>query len=184
VVEEHHGLTEDGARYFGLLSLRSTYGDYADTVGLRNSHDKRFPVGLAFGSQVFVCDNMAFSASQVVVRKHTKKAARDLPSLVAQLVEPLADQREAQARTIGRYKQAALTDQRADHAILELYRQGVLNIQRVPEGLHQWAEPAHDWGDKTAWRLFNATTMALNGRVAESPEVTQRLHRVIDGVLQ
>ncbi len=26
IIEEHHGVTEDGARYFGLLSLRSTYG--------------------------------------------------------------------------------------------------------------------------------------------------------------
>src|SRR5216683_1683085 len=38
IVGEHHGVTEDGARYFGLLSLRSTYGNYEDTVGLRNSH--------------------------------------------------------------------------------------------------------------------------------------------------
>ena len=35
VVAEHHGVTEDGARYFGLLSLRSTYTAYEDTVGLR-----------------------------------------------------------------------------------------------------------------------------------------------------
>ena len=40
VVAEYHGVTEDGARYFGLLSLRSTYTGYEDTVGLRNSHDK------------------------------------------------------------------------------------------------------------------------------------------------
>jgi hypothetical protein len=34
ITEEHHALTPDGARYFGLLSLRSPYGDYTDTVGL------------------------------------------------------------------------------------------------------------------------------------------------------
>src|SRR5712671_4613900 len=34
IVGEHHGITEDGSRYFGLLSLRSTYGSYEDTVGL------------------------------------------------------------------------------------------------------------------------------------------------------
>src|SRR6202051_1263297 len=62
ITEEHHGLTEDGARYFGLLSLRSTYTGYEDAVGLRNSHDKSFPIGVAFGSRVFVCDNLAFLA--------------------------------------------------------------------------------------------------------------------------
>jgi hypothetical protein len=48
-----HAITQDGARYFGLMSLRSPYGDYTDTVGLRNSHDKSFPIGLAFGSRVW-----------------------------------------------------------------------------------------------------------------------------------
>jgi hypothetical protein len=32
IAEEHHAITPDGARYFGLLSLRSPYGDYTDTV--------------------------------------------------------------------------------------------------------------------------------------------------------
>jgi hypothetical protein len=36
VIEQHHGVTNDGLRYFGLLSLRSPYTGYADTVGLRN----------------------------------------------------------------------------------------------------------------------------------------------------
>jgi hypothetical protein len=52
VAEENHGLTKDGQRYFGVLSLRSAYGGYEDTVGLRNSHDK-FPVGISYGARVF-----------------------------------------------------------------------------------------------------------------------------------
>jgi len=54
VVDQHHGVTPDGLRYFGLLSLRSPYTGYEDTVGLRNSHDKKFPIGISFGSRVFV----------------------------------------------------------------------------------------------------------------------------------
>src|SRR4051812_2114754 len=60
IVEEHHAITEDGMRYFGAMTLRSPYGEYGDVVGLRNSHDKSFPIGIAFGSRVFVCDNLAF----------------------------------------------------------------------------------------------------------------------------
>src|SRR5690348_15660722 len=72
VIAEHHGVTEDGARYFGLLSLKSPYTGYEDTVGLRNSHDKSFPVSVGFGSRVFVCDNMAFLADQSIRRKDRK----------------------------------------------------------------------------------------------------------------
>src|SRR3954469_19859941 len=68
VTAEHHGITEDGARYFGLLSLRSSYTGYEDTLGLRNSHDKSFPVGIGFGSRVFICDNLAFVADQSIKR--------------------------------------------------------------------------------------------------------------------
>jgi hypothetical protein len=89
IVEENYGVTPDGARFFGVLSLRSEYGDYTDTVGLRNSHDKRFPIGISFGSRVFVCDNLAFNGDHVIKRKHTANAKRDLPGLVAGVVEPL-----------------------------------------------------------------------------------------------
>jgi hypothetical protein len=91
IAEEHHGITEDGMRYFGVLSLRSPYGDYTDMLGLRNSHDKSLPIGIAFGSRVFVCDNLAFSADHVIRRKHTVQAKRELPALLADIVRPLQD---------------------------------------------------------------------------------------------
>ena len=45
----------------------------------------------------------------------------------------------------------------ADHAILEIYRHGVINVQRIPDVLNQ---------------------------VAENPGVTRKLHNVIDGVCE
>jgi hypothetical protein len=182
IVAEHHGVTEDGARYFGLLSLRSPYGDYTDTVGLRNSHDKKFPIGLAFGSRVFVCDNLSFHGEHVIKRKHTANAKRDLPGLVGQIIEPLAEHRERQHRTFERYKATPLLAHQADHAILSMYRGGIINVTRIAEVVRQYDEPEHDWGDRTAWRLFNAATFALTGQVAENPAITRQLHQVIDGV--
>ena len=42
VVSEAHGLSNDGARYFGLLEVVNGRldGDFGLVVGLRNSHDK------------------------------------------------------------------------------------------------------------------------------------------------
>jgi Domain of unknown function (DUF932) len=185
VTDEHYGVTEDAQRFFGLLSLRSTYTGYEDTVGLRNSNDRSFPVGIGFGSRVFVCDNMAFSADHVIKRRHTANLKRDLPGIVGELIEPLALHREAQAKTFQHYKQVMLTDETADHVILDLYRQGVINIQRVPEVLEQWEHPTFpDLEEPSAWRLFNAVTHALHGRVMDNPNSTPKLHQVIDGVCQ
>jgi hypothetical protein len=185
IVAEHHGITEDGARYFGLLSLRSTYGGYEDTVGLRNSHDKSFPIGIAFGSRVFVCDNLAFVADNIIKRKHTANAKRDLPGIVGELIEPLAVHREAQARTFQRYQSTLLTDAQADHAIMGMYREGIVNVQRIPDVLKEWEKPTfEDFAERSAWRLFNAATFALTGRVVENADITPRLHKIIDGVCQ
>lgn len=182
VTEEHYGVTEDGARFFGVISLKSPYGDYTDTVGLRNSHDKRFPIGVGFGSRVFVCDNLAFISDHVIRRKHTLNAKRDLPGLVGELIEPLAIERERQHQKFLIYQGTELEDQAADHAIMSMYRQGVIGVQRIADVCEQWDTPAHDWGGRTAWRLFNATTFALTGKVVEQSDLTPRLHKVIDGV--
>jgi hypothetical protein len=146
IVEEHHGLTEDGARYFGLLSLRSTYGGYEDTVGLRNAHDKSFPVGIAFGSRVFVCDNLAFIADHVIKRRHTVNAKRDLPGLVGQLVEPLADQRERQART---FELRGVPDRPLGLAALQRRDLRADRPRRGEQRHHAPAAPGHRWRVRT-----------------------------------
>jgi hypothetical protein len=184
IAEETHAVTPDGMRYFGLMSLRSPYGDYTDTVGLRNSNDRTFPIGIAFGSRVFVCDNLAFIGEQVIRRKHTLKAKRELPGLVTEIVQPLQAQRIAQNQKLLTYQGTPLTDAMADHAILNLYRQDVIGVQAVAHVLKAWEEPPHDWGSKTAWRLFNAATFALAGKVAEKPDLTKQLHHVIDGTCE
>lgn len=180
VVDEAYGVTEDGARFFGVLSLASQYGDYTDTVGLRNSHDKKFPIGISFGSRVFVCDNLAFNGDHVIKRKHTANAKRDLPGLVAQVVEPLRAQRTAQARTFDAYRNRPLNAQEVDHIVLQLYRAGVLNITKIPDVLAAYENPPHDWGIETAWRLFNATTFVLTGKVAENPSLTKPVYSIMD----
>ena len=184
LLEDHHAVTQDGLNYFGVLSLRSPYGDYTDMVSLRNSHKKQFPIGIAIGSWVFVCDNLAFNADHVIKRKHTANAKRDLPGLVAAVIEPLGEARKAQELTFERYKALALSDALADQGIMSMYRRGVINLTRIGDVLKAYEEPPHDWGGKTPWRLFNAASFALTGKVAENPTITRQLHEVIDGMCE
>lgn len=184
IVTEHFGVTEDGARFFGVLSLKSPYTGYEDMVALRNSHDKSFPAMVGVGHRVFCCDNMALIADQSIRRKHTANLKRDLPGVIGEMIEPLALHREAQHRKILTYQRTELIPQLADHALMEMYRKGIISVQRIPEVLKQWQEPEHDRGGETAWRMFNAATFALAGRVVESADVTPRLFKVIDGVCE
>jgi hypothetical protein len=184
IVQEDHALMPDGQRYFGLMTLRSPYGDYTDVLGLRNSHDKSFPIGLAFGSKVFVCDNLALIGEHVIKRKHTVKARRELPGLITDIVRPLQEQRIAQNAKLLTYQATALNVPDVDHAVLTMYRRNIIGVQKVGEVLDAFDNPPHDWGERTAWRLFNAATFALAGKVAEKPNLTRELHHVIDQTVE
>lgn len=184
IVAENYGITPDGLRFFGLLTLRSPYGDYQDTCGIRNSNDKKFPIGVSFGSVVTVCDNLAFIGDHVIRRKHTKNARFALPSLMAEVIAPLQDQRKLQAETFDMYRATPLHAPHVDHAIMQLYRRGVLNVTRIADVLDAYERPPHDWGAETAWRLFNATTFALTGRMMENPAATKPLYEVMDSVCE
>jgi hypothetical protein len=81
-----------------------------------------------------------------------------------------------------RYRRTELT---AERAVMEMYRKGVIGVQRIPEVLKEWEESSHEeWGGWTAWRMFNAATFALTGRVLERPDATPKLFKIIDAACE
>jgi hypothetical protein len=57
-------------------------------------------------------------------------------------------------------------------------------VTKIADMTAEWDVPSHDWGDKTGWRLFYAATYVLTGKVADQPNVTTRMHRIIDAVCE
>ena len=97
---EAHALNREGQQYFGLMQLSAAGGDGASLIGnghdatliagVRNSHDKRFPASLVLGSQVFVCDNLAFSGEVKIATRHTRYILDRLDRVVGDAVGKLA----------------------------------------------------------------------------------------------
>jgi hypothetical protein len=183
--DQAHGMTKEGKRYFGLVHLMNgTWSDqHALVMGVRNSIDKSFPAAIAFGSQVFVCDNLAFTGEIKVTRKHTTHIMRDLPGLVASAVSQTRLMSQNQDLRFEQYKETKISTKLADHLIIEMLRRGVVNTSRIEKVVGEWDEPSHDFGGRTAWRLFNATTEALKGApLHEMPGRTITLQAIIDEV--
>jgi hypothetical protein len=150
-------------------------------MGVRNSLDKKFPASLAFGSQVFVCDNLAFTGEITVARKHTTNIMRDLPNLITAAVSNTKEMQHNQEARFDCYKDVTLTDLKAHHLIIELVRRNALNTSRVKRVVDQWHEPNHDFGGKTVWRLFNAVTEALKGSpLHDMPSRTIEMQSICD----
>jgi len=184
VIGEAHGLTRDGARYFGLLQVVNGHadGDFGLVVGLRNSHDKSFPAGLVVGASVFVCDNLSFSGEIRLARKHTAHVERDLPQLIDRAVGRLGDLRRTQEARFSTYKAHELTDGAAHDLLVRALDARVVPVTQLPDVLKEWREPRHPEfrEGRTAWRLFNAFTEGLKGNLDALPRRTQALHGLLD----
>jgi hypothetical protein len=184
IVDQAHSLSHGGDRYFGLIHVRDRTtqpDDYAWVLGVRNSHDKRFPAGLVAGVTVFTCDNLSFHGEIKVIRKHTRFILRDLPSLVQGAVGRLMGSWHQQAERIEAYKHYRLTDERVHDLLVRSVDVGVVPNRDLPEVLAEWRNPRHEeFAPRNAWSLFNGYTEVLKGNLAELPRRTERLHGLLD----
>lgn len=178
-----HSLNEDGSRYFGLTEVHNGHEaeDYAMVVGIRNSHDKSFPVGLLAGTNILICDNLAFSGEVRLTRKHTSNLLRDLPIMVSHGVGRLYDLFGHQSQRIEAYKLTKIRDKTAHDLVIRAVDVGACTNRMIPQVLKQWREPVHpEFQDRTAWSLFNGFTEVLKGNLDELPKRTQALHALFD----
>ena len=167
IVSQAHGLSSDANRYFGLLQVANGENaeDFSLVVGLRNSHDKRFPAGLVVGASIVVCDNLSFSGEVRLARKHTVHVRRDLPQLIDKAVGRLGDLRRNQEARFAAYRSHLLTDQEAHDLVVRSLDARIIPVTQVPQVLREWRKPRHpEFADRTAWSLFNGFTEVLKWR--------------------
>lgn len=201
VVSEAHGLSKDGARYFGLLQVARVAQaididveivdeepqqpkDYGYVIGVRNSHDKRFPAGLAVGSSVFVCDNLSFYGEISVARKHTVFIERDLPALTARAIGDLSAKWIDQGKRFEAYKQHTLRHAKAHDLLIKALDCRAVTTTQIPHILKEWRTPRHPefaQDGLTAWRFWNACTeVGKDSGVWQLPDRTRALHGILD----
>jgi len=186
VVTEAHALTHDGARYFGMLQVANGTNarDYSWVVGLRNSHDKRFPAGLVVGMSVMVCDNLAFCGEIQLARKHTRYIERDLPMLTENAIGQLVQRWHDQDVRIARYRETGVDDVMAHDLMVRAVDVGVCPVTTLPKILQEWRQPSHEaFAPRNAWSLFNGFTEALKGNLTLLPKRTTALTGLMDAAV-
>jgi CheY-specific phosphatase CheX len=189
IVNESFGVTEDNARMFGLLQVANCQEtkDYAYVIGLRGAIDKSLSRGLAVGSSVFVCDNMAFSSEIVMHRKQTKNILEDLPLMVDTAIGQLSAKWNDQGRRIDTYKQTAIGNKDAAYLLMEMAGD-VFPAQKLPDIYAEFKNPRHaEFGKENLWAMFNAVTEFLKPKSDSKasglwtmPARTGRLHKMCD----
>lgn len=178
------GLTPDGHRLFGVLDLTTTLTEgVALAVGIRNSTNKTFPLGLTAGSRVFVCDNLAFRSEILVARKHSRFGEMRFNNAIASAVTSLRSFQDVEADRIRRMQETPVGDEGASLLFITAMERGIISYTALPKLWREWKEPSHDFGPPTLWRLFNAFTTVLGPRAKTRPNEyagqTIRLNRLL-----
>ena len=176
------GVTADGARFFGLLQMTGPNAEFANVIGLRNSHDKKFPAGLCIGSSVFVCDNLAFSGQINVTRRHTPKIVRHLPYMVLEATAKMGLAFSNNEKRINSYKGIDLTKEAANDLLVECCENDSVVWSDAKKVLKEYREPRHEcFEPENLFSFWNAVTEVSKGQPLETLcRRTQTRHATLD----
>ncbi len=183
VIEQAHGLSHEGQRFFGLLQVQNNHPGHetSKVVGLRNSHDQSISAGIVAGNQVLVCSNLCFSGEIQIARKHTPRILEDLPQLAYDAVVSLNKYWEQQQRRIEEYRRTRISDPVAHHLVVRSVDNGIIATRMLPKVLKEYREPRHaEFKPRTLWSLQNSYTELWKGRIDLLPERSRKLHELMD----
>ena len=156
---EKFGLASDGKRLFGVMELSSSSSpEWHRCIGIRNSHDKSFAVGLSAGIVVCVCTNLAFGGTTVVKRRHTSGIV--LAELIDRAVASLEDDFLTTEAVCEDLKDAYLRDDdEARSSIVRAAELGVINSCDILPVYREYKQPSHEeFREPTRWSLLNSFT--------------------------
>ena len=162
ITEEQFGLAREGQKLFGVMKInKSSSTDWTRCIGLRNSHDKSFSVGLSAGISVMVCSNMAFGGTMVIKRRHTSRI--ELAELVDVAVSELENEFLILETVCEDLKvQYLKSDDEARSRIVRAAEIGAINSSDILPIFQEFKRPRHDdFLEPTRWSLLNAFTETI-----------------------
>ena len=162
ITEEQFGLAHEGQKLFGVMKInRSSSLDWVRCIGLRNSHDKSFSVGLSAGISVMVCSNMAFGGTAVIKRRHTSRI--ELTDLVNVAVNELENEFLMLETVCEDLKvQYLRNDDEARSRTVRAAEIGAINSSDIVPVFREFKHPSHEeFSEPTRWSLLNAFTETI-----------------------
>lgn len=187
IQDEVHSLARANQHYFGLFAVDHPNREASDrgcVVGIRNSHDKTFPAGLCAGDAPFVCDNLIFTNTIKLARRHTRNILNDLDTTINRAIGKLFNFWHGQDQRIEAYKNHSIGNILAHDLIIKAVRAGALPKSKILDVADQWESSDHvEFRDRNVNSLYNAFTEVYKGNLVALPNRSDALHSVLDGVV-
>ncbi len=164
VVRDEYAVTPDGMRLFGFIQVNVEENGIQLAIGVRNSHDKSFSLGLVAGYRVFVCDNLAFHGAFAAItnRKHSKNL--DLVEVVGVGVDRVQRHFQKTLIDVNAWRGFELPDVRAKAIIYDAFiGRGIDAPQHLSKIVHRnyFTPNLPAFEPRNMWSLSNAFTGAF-----------------------
>ena len=158
ILDEQYGLARDGQKMFGVIRInKSNSTEWSRCIGLRNSHDQSFAVGLTAGISVTVCSNLAFGGSMVLKRRHTSRI--ELNGLIVEAINSLEMEFLTLENIAEDLKTGRLADDEARAVIVKAAEAQAINSSDILPVWKEFKDPRHEeFAEPTRWSLLNAFT--------------------------
>jgi hypothetical protein len=184
IQDEVHSLARNNQHYFGLFAVdhpNRVATDRGCVVGLRNSHDKTFPAGLCAGDAPFVCDNLIFTNTIKLARRHTRNILSDLDFMINRALGKLFGFWHGQDNRIEAYKNFDLSNSHVNDLVIRACKAGALPKSKIIDVVDQWESSDHsEFKDRNMNSLYNAFTEIYKGNLVALPNRSDALHSVLD----
>ena len=163
ISKEEYGV--QGSRFFGVMYIDrndAPNDDYNFVVGMRGCNGKTMKRSIAFGSHVFVCDNMCFSGTTVVHRKHTSGILRDLDGIIEGVMNQARKAGHDLDEQIAYFKDRDMAPREIHDLSVLCMDEGVLTPRTLKKTLGEYRKPQHNaFLPRTMWSFMNAVTESL-----------------------
>ena len=184
IQDEVHSLARSDQHYFGLFAVdhpNRVNTDRGCVIGIRNSHDKTFPAGLCAGDAPFVCDNLIFTNTIKLARRHTRNILNDLDFTINRALGKLFGFWNSQDARIEAYKDMSIGNVLANDLIVKAVQAKALPKTKILDVVNQWQSSDHvEFKDRNVNSLYNAFTEVYKGNLIALPNRSEALHSLLD----
>jgi hypothetical protein len=183
VLSEDFALGRKGQHLFGLWTLDADADGNKLTIGMRQSYDKSFALGLVGGAQVVVCSNLMFCADDVhVVRKNTTNTYADFRERAVEAVLAADGAHKRLQEDMELMRSIPVPTVRGAEIMGHALYDGVLAPQQAIVAMQAWKDAPHaEFQPRNLWSVYNAFTEGLKKGPAGS--IIDRHARAHDFIL-
>lgn len=152
--ERLYSLNKAGTRMFGFWQLADSNSGTADgtdgvagALAIRNSTDKSMVLGVAAGSTVLVCDNLALSGDYLRFRKHTGGLDLDeLREIAADAIDQALVRVEGFKQWLLQLKETEMPEAHWKIYAYNLAMEGAIPSSKLPQLAKAWSEEQAETG--------------------------------------